>query len=102
VSMGHDDEEYAHSIIAKMRLMLKKRGAEGITGLARNFRICDTDHSGKLNVQELSKCCSLCKLGLQDDEIRALHALFDTSGEVRHPLWPPRVLTKARADMLIN
>ena len=39
----------------KMRYMLKKRGADGIQGLARNFRICDTNGSGQLDEEELAK-----------------------------------------------
>lgn len=41
--------------LEKMRHMLKKRGADGIQGLARNFRICDTNGSGQLDEEELAK-----------------------------------------------
>ena len=34
---------------------IKKRGADGIQGLARNFRICDTNGSGQLDEEELAK-----------------------------------------------
>lgn len=74
-------EERAEAILEKLRFMLKKRGAEGIRGLARNFKICDTDGSGKLDVGELAKCFALCKLGLRADETQELHAHFDKSGD---------------------
>ena len=45
--------------LEKMRHMLKKRGADGIQGLARNFRICDTNGSGQLDEEELAKVRSL-------------------------------------------
>ena len=46
----------AESLIARMQETLKKRGAQGIRGLARNFKICDRDGSNKLDVPELGKC----------------------------------------------
>ena len=54
-----------------LREKLKKRGAQGIRGLARNFKICDRDGSRSLDVQELAKCCSMCKLGLSLEEVLA-------------------------------
>ena len=36
---------FVESVLDKMRYMLKKRGADGVQGLARNFRICDTNGS---------------------------------------------------------
>ena len=75
--MAPVNAEYAEGVVERMRVMLKKRGAEGIRGLARNFRICDTDGSGKLNVQELAKCFALCKLKLSPEEVEAVFAYFD-------------------------
>jgi Ca2+-binding EF-hand superfamily protein len=56
---------------------VKKRGAEGLQGLARNFKICDTNGSGKLDVEELAKCCKLCKLNLSPDELQTIFNFFD-------------------------
>ena len=64
-----------------LREKLKKRGAQGIRGLARNFKICDRDGSRSLDVQELAKCCSMCKLGLSLEEVRTLHGFFDRGGD---------------------
>ena len=46
------------AVMESLREKLKKRGAQGIRGLARNFKICDRDGSRSLDVQELAKCCS--------------------------------------------
>lgn len=75
------DSGNAEAILERMRYMLKQRGAEGIKGLARNFKICDTDGSEMLNVDELTKCCNMCKLGLSRPEVQELHAYFDTTGD---------------------
>ena len=79
--MGVVDGAYAESVVERMREMLKKRGAEGLRGLARNFKICDTDGSGCLSLSEFSKCCSLCKLGLSQSELATLHDYFDADDE---------------------
>ena len=42
-------EREAEAVLEKLRGGLRKRGAVGMTGLARNFRICDTDGSDKLS-----------------------------------------------------
>jgi Ca2+-binding EF-hand superfamily protein len=67
-----------------MRAALRARGAVGIRGLARNFQICDTDGSRKLDHDELRKCLRLCKIDLQPHEFEALftHADSDGSGLV--------------------
>ena len=69
------------AVMESLREKLKKRGAQGIRGLARNFKICDRDGSRSLDVQELAKCCSMCKLGLSLEEVRTLHGFFDRGGD---------------------
>lgn len=68
------------AVLEQLREKLKKRGAEGIRGLARNFKICDTDGSQQLNEEELGKCFRLCKLDLKSNEIASLFAWFDNGG----------------------
>lgn len=72
------------SVLEAMRAALRARGAVGIRGLARNFQICDTDGSRKLDHDELRKCLRLCKIDLQPHEFEALftHADSDGSGLV--------------------
>ena len=43
-------------------------------GLSRNFRICDRDRTGGLDLDELAKCCSLCRLGLSEAEVATLYS----------------------------
>ena len=57
------------------------RFVQGIRGLARNFKICDRDGSNKLDVGELAKCCSMCKLGLTPPEVEQLHKFFDQDND---------------------
>lgn len=68
------------SLLDNMRVVLKRRGADGILGIARNFKICDTSGSGQLDEDELAKCFRLCKLSLSQDEFAALFAFFDRGG----------------------
>ena len=75
------DEGEFEAVMEALREKLKKRGAQGIRGLARNFKICDRDGSRSLDVQELAKCCSMCKLGLSLEEVRTLHGFFDRGGD---------------------
>ena len=77
-------------VLERMRMSLKRRGAEGIRGLARHFKICgargrrptvsrvrnqrlssslarqraDTNKNGTLDADEFEKCCRLNNLGL--------------------------------------
>ena len=89
--MGLDVE----SILERLRANLKRRGAEGIQGLARNFRICDTNGSGQLDDEELAKCFRLYKIPLSPAEFDAVMRFFDRSGDVRAALARDR--TRARA-----
>jgi len=70
----------AEEILVRLRVMLKKRGAEGLQGLARSFKICDTDGSGQLNDEEVAKCFRLCKIPLSQEEFEAVFMFFDKSG----------------------
>ena len=75
--MGIDPE----MVLEKLRAALKKRGAEGMQGLAHNFRICDTNDSGQLDDEELAKCFRLCKISLTQQEFGTIFAFFDRSGD---------------------
>lgn len=69
--------EAVEAVMTKLRASLKRRGAEGIRGLGRHFKICDTDGSGQLDMEEFQKCCRLNNMGLQSQEIRILYQFFD-------------------------
>jgi len=74
-------------ILGAMRSVLRKRAeADGAVALsltsqlARNFRICDRNHNGVLDVDEFSRCVAICRLGLHEKAVRRLHAAFDSDG----------------------
>ena len=64
-------------VMTKLRASLKRRGAEGIRGLARHFKICDSNGNGTLDADEFTKCCRLNNLGLNNEEIGILFQAFD-------------------------
>ena len=70
-------ERDVEKIAEALRAALRSRGAVGIFGLARNFKICDTDGSRKLDRDELGKCLRLCKLQLSATEFDTLFAFCD-------------------------
>ena len=88
------------SIVASMRRTLKARGAEGMTGLSRNFRICDTDGSRRLERDELVKCLRLAKLNLDPTELTAVAKYFDAecAAARRRPPPPAAAATTAAAS----
>tara|TARA_B110000305_G_C19347066_1_gene592300 strand:+ start:536 stop:691 length:156 start_codon:yes stop_codon:yes gene_type:complete len=49
------------------RLAVMKRGAKGIIGLQRVFKICDDDESGALNRAEFSKALRQYKIEISDE-----------------------------------
>ena len=67
-------------IVKKLRDALASKGARGIFGLARKFRIMDDDESASLNQAEFRKGIMELGLGMNDDDIRLLFKYFDTDG----------------------
>jgi Ca2+-binding EF-hand superfamily protein len=68
------------AILTKMRASLARRGAEGIRGLGRHFKICDKNRNGLLDFEEFEQCCRLNKLGLSSSEMSTLLRFFDRDG----------------------
>ncbi|KAH8264067.1 hypothetical protein KR038_002104 [Drosophila bunnanda] len=66
--------------IYKLRLQCFSRGATGILGLARTFRVMDDDGSKSLNAEEFKKGVSDIGLALSDSEIQQMFTSFDTDG----------------------
>lgn len=65
-------------LIEKVRATLARRGASGVLGMARLFRIMDDDDSKSLSMPEFKKAMRDSKLLLQDKELTNLFNLFDT------------------------
>jgi Ca2+-binding EF-hand superfamily protein/6,7-dimethyl-8-ribityllumazine synthase len=62
------------------RESLKKRGARGIFGLARKFRIIDDDGSGELDLQEFKKAIAEHAMDWNDEDVESVFNYFDEDG----------------------
>lgn len=67
--------------LKKVRDACKKRGATGVKGLARAFRIYDDDHSLSLNFDEFKTGLEDYGVSLTEDEVKELFVYFDKDGE---------------------
>jgi len=72
-----DDVE---KVIEKVRGKLIERGARGLTGLARKFRIFDEDNSKSLDPQEFAKAMKESNVLLSKKELIDLFSFFDADG----------------------
>ncbi|CAH8870619.1 unnamed protein product [Trichobilharzia szidati] len=91
--------------IEKLRYQCLSRGASGIAGISRQFRIIDDDGNKKLDFKEFSKGCRDFGVDLTKDEIKEIFDEIDTdqSGfidfdEFLVSLRPP--MSKCRVDVL--
>jgi hypothetical protein len=75
------DESPDDPLMAKLKSQLNARGAKGMIGLGRLFRIMDDDGSGSLSFQEFKKAMQDIGLGLNDVELIVLFKRFDVSGK---------------------
>jgi len=64
-------------LMDKLRQKLKSRGAHGIIGLGRNFKIMDDNNSMSLDKYEFSKGMTDFMLGFNQQEVDALFNYFD-------------------------
>ena len=73
-------------LLAKLRTKLASRGARGIIGLAKQFRIMDDNHSMSLDKFEFSKAMSDYMLGFSEGEVQTLFAYmdYDRSGLIEY------------------
>jgi len=73
-------------LLQRLRDKLKTRGARGIIGLAKQFRIMDDNHSLSLDKFEFSKAMSDYMLGFSEGETQSLftHFDFDRSGLIEY------------------
>ena len=70
-----------HPLLDKLRLKLASRGANGLLGLSRLFRIMDDDNSKSLDNNEFKKAMRDMQLSLSLTEVQQLFTLFDRDGE---------------------
>lgn len=71
-------------LIERFRKALKSRGANGIIGLSRQFRIADDNGSGTLDFMEFKKCCNDFGVEIDPQDIESLFKSMDIdqSGEI--------------------
>jgi len=67
-------------ILQKFRDRLLSRGAKGIIGLARQFKIFDDNNNHNLEYDEFLKACKDFKVDITTNEIKVLFNLIDTNG----------------------
>ncbi len=95
-------------LLAKLKQKLASRGARGIIGLGKQFRIMDDNNNRSLDMYEFTKAMKDYMLGFSDGEIKSLFAFFDIdrSGGVdydefirviRGPMGPARKKIVAQA-----
>lgn len=63
-----DNTQKVNQLLNVFRLAVIKRGAKGIIGLQRVFKICDDDDSGALNRAEFSKALKQYKIEINDEQ----------------------------------
>lgn len=59
------------------RQKLAGRGARGLLGLAKQFKIADDDNSKNLDMNEFKKAVRDFRVGLQDSDSEKLFRIFD-------------------------
>jgi len=65
--------------MALFRDKIKARGARGIIGLQRIFKIMDDDGSKTISEQEFAKACKDFRIGISEENVPTLFNAFDTN-----------------------
>lgn len=71
-----DDDTEQDPLMARLKAQLVARGATGIVGLARLFKIMDDDGSNTLSFPEFKKAMRECKVVLSEVELVVLFKRF--------------------------
>ena len=71
-------------ILNQIREKLASRGIQGVTSIARYFRIVDENNTQTIDFKEFKKCCEQFQLNLTDEEIKIAFVSFDrdNTGEI--------------------
>jgi hypothetical protein len=70
-------------LLQLFREKLAARGARGLTGLAKQFKIADDDRSHDLDMYEFKKAVKDFRVGLNDSDSERLFRIFDRDGSGR-------------------
>lgn len=68
-------------LLEHFRTKLAARGARGIAGLGRQFKIADDDNSRALNMEEFKKAVHDFRIGLSGPDSEKLFRVFDRSND---------------------
>lgn len=63
-----------------MRKKIAARGARGISGIGKKFKIADDNNSKSLDQYEFKKAMSDFRIGLSDAQVRVAFTCFDRDG----------------------
>jgi len=80
-------ESSGDPVLDSLRLQLKQRGASGIIGLAKKFKIMDDNDNGTLDIDEFKKAMKECKISdISDKALAHLFRYFDKddSGSINY------------------
>lgn len=72
-----DNQAELKHMMQLFRDRIKARGARGIIGLQRMFKIMDDDNSHALSLQEFAKACRDFKIGISDEYLPTIFNAFD-------------------------
>jgi Ca2+-binding EF-hand superfamily protein len=64
-------------LIAKIKTKLASRGARGLIGMGKQFKIFDDDNSRSLDFYEFTKAMKEQMLGLSESDIKTVFDAFD-------------------------
>lgn len=67
-------------LILHIREKIAKRGARGIQGIGKKFKIADDDRSGALNKEEFKKAMHDFRIGLDQKQVALAFDVFDRDG----------------------
>jgi Ca2+-binding EF-hand superfamily protein len=77
--MGGTDAYNPEELIKRFRDKLISRGARGIIGLQRLFKIMDDDYSKSLNEYEFSKAIKDFRIDIPDEALHIIFSVFDVN-----------------------
>lgn len=88
-SAGHQfipnqpQQQTGPNVLERVRQRIMARGARGIVGIGRSFRIIDDDGSRSLNNAEFMKCLSDYRISEDPEEQSLIFAMIDRDGSGR-------------------
>jgi len=68
-------------VLEHIQQKIKARGARGLSGIQRKFKIADDNRSGALDKQEFKKAMHDFRVGLNDQQVGVAFGIFDRDGQ---------------------